>query len=236
MDAGSRLQPLVHIIDEVPFAPDVDSLIRRLRIKPGEVAEFQRLLEEARGLARPRALYLAAYITARGEDWVEIEGVCFSSRVLRVNLDAAYRVFPYLATCGAELQLWAGGVQDMVLGYWAEAVKEAALFCALEALNADLEARYHPGKTSKMSPGSLEDWPLLEQRQLFQLLGQHADQIGVRLTESLLMVPTKSVSGIRFPNEVGFENCQLCPREDCPGRRAEYDPLLYGERFRGENG
>lgn len=228
-------QTTAHIINEVPFAPDVDHLVRRLRIKPGEEAEFLRLLEEARGLARPRALYLAAYITARGEDWVAIEGVRFSSRVLRVNLDAAYRVFPYLATCGPELQRWAGGMQDMVWGYWAEAIKEAALFCALEALNADLEARYRPGQTSKMSPGSLEDWPLLEQRQLFQLLGQRVEQIGVRLTESLLMVPTKTVSGIRFPNEIGFENCQLCPRDDCPGRRAEYDPLLYDDRFRGEN-
>jgi hypothetical protein len=40
------------------------------------------------------------------------------------------------------------------------------------------------------------------------------------------MVPLKSASGIYFPNETEFENCQLCPMEKCIGRRAPYDPDL----------
>lgn len=220
-----------HVLDEIPFLPNVEGLLRRLRIKPGKEVEFLRLLEAAVPLARPRAVYLTAYITARGEDWVEIEGVHFTSRVLCVNLAETYRVFPYLATCGPELQSWAGGFEDLVLSYWAEAIKAEALSSALQALDADLERRHHPGQTSKMSPGSLQDWPIQEQTPLFRLLGRRAGQIGVCLTDSLLMVPTKSVSGIRFPNEVGFENCQLCPREGCPGRRAIYDAQLYDERF-----
>jgi hypothetical protein len=56
--------------------------------------------------------------------------------------------------------------------------------------------------------------------------------VGVRLTDSCLMMPTKSVSGIRFPTETSFESCQLCPRDDCPGRRAPYDSGLYDRRYR----
>lgn len=225
-----------HIIDRIPFSPPVDGLIKRLRIRPGKEAEFLRLLEAASRIARPRGLYLAAYLTNRGEDWIEIEGVRFTSRVLRVNLEPAHRVFPYLATCGVELQQWGDELEDMLLRYWAEIIKEAALACALREVSASVEGRYCPGKTSTMSPGSLQDWPIEEQRPLFRLLGAHSDQIGVRLTDSLLMAPSKTVSGIRFPNEVDFESCQLCSRDGCLGRRAIYDPQLYDERFCADHG
>jgi hypothetical protein len=83
-----------------------------------------------------------------------------------------------------------------------------------------------------MAPGSLTDWPLREQRPLFALLGDTEALVGVRLTDSCLMLPNKSVSGIRFPTEKHFESCQLCPRPDCPGRRAPYDADLYDRRYR----
>ena len=53
------------------------------------------------------------------------------------------------------------------------------------------------------------------------------------LTDTFLMVPIKSVSGIFFPTEVSFESCQLCPRENCIGRRAPYDPALV-KKYRPE--
>jgi predicted transcriptional regulator len=74
-----------------------------------------------------------------------------------------------------------------------------------------------------MSPGSLKDWPIEEQRALFAILGDVEGSIGVRLSESLVMIPSKSLSGIYFPTEVPFYSCQLCPRERCPSRRATYD-------------
>jgi predicted transcriptional regulator len=83
-----------------------------------------------------------------------------------------------------------------------------------------------------MNPGSLTDWPLREQRALFSLLGDVQATVGVELTNSLLMVPTKSVSGIFFPAEESFASCQLCPREACPNRRAPYDPELYDRKYR----
>ena len=82
-----------------------------------------------------------------------------------------------------------------------------------------------------MNPGSLADWPLREQRTLFALLGDVHGAIGVELTPSLLMTPTKSVSGILFPTAETFASCQLCPREECPNRRAVYDPLLFAQRY-----
>jgi hypothetical protein len=76
---------------------------------------------------------------------------------------------------------------------------------------------------SCMSPGSLEDWPIEEQKKLFSLLPGVDSMLGVRLTESFLMIPRKSVSGIYFPADVSFFNCQLCSRESCENRKAGYD-------------
>jgi hypothetical protein len=35
------------------------------------------------------------------------------------------------------------------------------------------------------------------------------------------MLPSKSSSGIAFESEVFYENCQFCPLENCPNRRAK---------------
>ena len=61
---------------------------------------------------------------------------------------------------------------------------------------------------------------------LFALLGETEHRLGVRLTDSLLMVPRKSISGIFFPVEESFMTCRLCPRPRCQGRRAAFEPEL----------
>ena len=75
-----------------------------------------------------------------------------------------------------------------------------------------------------MNPGSAEVgvWPLAQQRPLFRLLGDPKAAIGVVLTESLLMIPNKSVSGVLFPSRAGWVSCQVCSRSGCVGRRAAY--------------
>ena len=85
--------------------------------------------------------------------------------------------------------------------------------------------------TAVMNPGSLTDWPLREQRPLFALLGDVRSAIGVELTDTLLMVPRKSVSGIVFVAEETFASCQLCPRYDCPNRRAPYEAGLFERKY-----
>lgn len=221
------------VLDNIAFRLDFPSLMKRLRIKEGSRYEedLRRLADEAEAVARPKGFYRLAFIERKGDNSVVLEGTVLTSRVLRVNLEEAHRVFVYVATCGLELDEWSRSITDMLGRYWADTIKETALVSAIQALEEDIVARYSPGKTSTMSPGSLEDWPLEGQKPLFELLGDTEGAIGVRLTESLVMVPTKSVSGILFPTEENFESCQLCPRETCPGRRSPYDPGLYERRY-----
>ncbi len=83
-----------------------------------------------------------------------------------------------------------------------------------------------------MNPGSLEDWPLTEQKALFQVLGNTEEAMGVELMENSFMRPAMTVSGLWFPSQEKYENCMLCPMEDCPGRRAPYDKGLYDKKYR----
>lgn len=231
------------VLDSIPFKVDIAELRRGLGMpEPAGAPELHeadddsvRALKElaasAEKVARPKAAFKIGFIDERSADQVVIDGIRFSSRVLRVNLDPIHRVFPHVATCGEELEEWSAGVADPLDQFAADMIKELAVRDALEYLRAHICAVHAVKKLSHMNPGSLPDWPLPQQAPLFNLLGKLEALIGVRLTESFLMLPTKTVSGIFFPTEATFESCQLCPREVCPNRRAPYDRALFEARY-----
>jgi hypothetical protein len=77
------------------------------------------------------------------------------------------------------------------------------------------------GTTCAYSPGQYK-WTIEEQEKIFDMLDGRT--IGVELNESFLMVPFKSVSGVYgFGPEDKIDktrvSCDLCPRENCIGRR-----------------
>lgn len=221
------------ILDSIPFEVDGQGLAGLLKIKPGSRndSEFAAILEEARKIAAPRAAFAVASASMLRDDAVDIGGVKFESRVLRVNLEKAGVVYPFAATCGTELEEWAKGMKGMLYSFWADSIMLMALGCAVSRLNGYIEKRTGSSTLSTMNPGSLPDWPIEQQEPLFALLGDAAAAIGVSLTDRMVIRPLKSVSGILFVSEEGFVNCALCPRESCPSRRAGYDPDLYSTRF-----
>ena len=221
------------ILDPIVYQPDRETLMRRLHIKPSspDAGEFDELVQQAQTLARPKVIFEQVSITEKDRDEIAIGGYKFSSRVLRVNLKETQQVFIYVATCGVELEDWANQLTDMLHSFWSGAIREAALYAVTDDLGRYLDEHYHMGHLSTMHPGSLKDWPLSEQRPLFNLLGDVKGAIGVELTDSLLMVPTKSVSGVIFPTEADFQSCQLCQRDDCPNRQAPYDEMLYAQKY-----
>jgi hypothetical protein len=222
------------ILDDIPFKVDMSQLLKKLHTdeKSEEFNELKKMLGEAVEVARPKGLYKESLIDEKGENYVIVGGIKFESKVLRINLENNYKVYPYVATCGIELEQWSKGFNDVLYSYWADAIKEMAVRCAREVLLNDCIKRCVPvGKLSSMNPGSLKDWPLIEQRKLFSILGDTKPMVGVELTESCLMLPSKSVSGIWFITDVTYENCQLCTRENCPGRRAKFDSELYNKKY-----
>jgi len=225
-------QESTHRIEAVPFRVEMKALLRALQIADPApfMDDIERLVRQAEAVARPKGLYKLAAMDAVGGDAVAIDGVTFTSRILRINVGELHRVFPFVATCGAELEQWSRGLDDMMTQFWADAIKELALRRAIAELARHLNETYHPGKRAAMNPGSLEDWPLAQQAPLFGLFGDVAGLVGVELGASFLMSPIKSVSGIWFETDKDYQNCRLCPRPACPNRRAPHDAhLLEGE-------
>ncbi len=223
----------MEVLANIPVELKLKELLRRLRVEPdsADADELAALAERVQEVAGPKAIVDMCYVGSRTNTTVEFGGVEFASRVLTVNLENAHRVFPYIATCGRELDEIAGVAGDPFKQYWLDQMRIIALGAASAAVREHIEKRYRPGKMSSMSPGSLEDWPITQQQQLFAVFADVEEKIGVRLTDSFLMVPIKSVSGLYFPTEISFASCQLCPRESCPGRRAPYDEHLWQERY-----
>jgi len=215
-------------IDHIPVSLDDAAVVKRLRHNPARASsvDLDELLALAGSLIRLRAVYEVSYTGAKGEDTVEVAGVTFQSRILRRNLDQAQKVFPFIMTAGPALEAAASSSGDLLKQYYLEEMANLALENGALWLSERLKTRYgFPGLAS-MDPGSLEDWPITEQPKLFSIFGDTERLIGVRLTDSMLMLPRKSISGIFFPSEEGFSSCQLCDRDTCPARRTPFDEVL----------
>jgi len=224
------------ILDEIELDIDADRLGEQLHVGAGGedlLDAFKRIVDEAREVASPKSAYKLSSFDKEDEDTVVVDGTTFKSKVLSHHLEDVYRVFPFVSTCGRELVEWARAKTDMMERFWADSIMDRALTCAGSVLGKELESRYELEKFGVMSPGSLVDWPIQEQLPLFTVLDNIESAIGVRLTEGLMMDPVHSVSGILFPTEEDFEECSLCPREDCPKRRAPYEDHLYETRYGG---
>lgn len=222
------------VLENIPFRIDFSQMKQNVQYQPSDeaVAELKQLASSALAAGRPKAVYREALIREKGSDFVIIDELPFHSHILRVNLEPVERVYPYIVTSGKELDEWRQSfAKDELQKYWADIIVEIALHSAVQTLQDRLQKEFNLGAIAGMNPGSLEDWPLGEQPKLFALLGNPQRSIGVRLTESFLMEPVKSVSGIFFENADHYENCRLCTKEGCPGRRATYDPLLYQQKY-----
>ena len=218
-------------LQDIPFSLHAELLMRQLRIQPGtdNAKAFAELLAKVTEVGRPKATYEVCFIEDKADESVVLNGVRLTSRALRRNLDPVERVFPYVATCGTEADAIAVPHDDAVQAFWLWTIKEALLDAATEYLYDHLATRYRMTHWATMDPGSGDAgvWPIEQQKELFSVLGDVEARIGVRLTDSMLMIPTMSVSGIVFPTETEFASCQVCHREGCPRRTAPFDEAVW---------
>jgi len=220
----------MEILEYIHVNLDLEEIKRGLHMeKRGDWSQVQTLINETRSLISAKAVYKVCYITSKHEDAITIDGTCLKSRVLRKNLHTVERIFPYVVTIGNRLEEKARACNDLLKKYYLDIIGNVALTDVRKYLKDQLRARYALDGMSYMSPGSLKDWAIEEQRPLFSILGDVEASIGVRLNENLVMIPNKSLSGIYFPTKILFYSCQLCPRKDCPGRKDSYDEKLARE-------
>ncbi len=220
-------EPERRIVEDLPVNLSFDDIAERLLLEEEEDRELMRArCAVAAALARPKGIYTVRPVAAIEGEQVTIGGSVFRSRVLAGNLQGVQQVCAYVVTCGREVDDWSRQEPDPIVALWLDMVKETILRHAMGPFLTQIAHEQGLERYATMSPGSgnVDVWPIGQQHTLFQLIGGVEEAIGVHLTESCLMLPTKSCSGILYPSEKGFITCTLCSRAHCPSRRAEYDP------------
>ena len=221
----------MNVLTDIPFTLDTDQLMEYMRIDPGteRAEEFRDVINEVKNVGKPKVLYKVSFIDSKGEDTVTLDGVTFTSVVLRKNLDSIERVFPYVATCGTEIDNISVEQGDFEKKIWLSIIKGKLLDAAMQYLMEHVSGHYKLSKISSMNPGSGDAsvWPIKQQGVLYSICGDVEGLIGVKLTKTMMLMPEMSLAGILFPSEIEFESCQLCLREKCPTRRAPFDKDLW---------
>jgi hypothetical protein len=224
---------MMKTLTEIPFSLNADQIIAMSQVEAGSGidADLPLLIELAQEIGRPKAAFTIGFITKRDGDKVQVNDTCFKSRTLALKLKSTERVFPFVTTCGHELDLGFPDKGDMINEFWWDLIKTCLLIEANKYLNDYLLRKFLPGKMVTMHPGSgdVSIWPIEQQKDLFSLLGNVETELGVRLTDSFLMIPNKTTSGIMFPSEKDFRSCEVCHREICPSRQAPFNKALWEE-------
>lgn len=107
-----------------------------------------------------------------------------------------------------------------------DAAATSAVEQAADAMGKNFAAQFAKGGFKlrwRFSPG-YGDWNLTEQAKLFT--ASHAEQIGLRLTEAMMLEPRKSVTAIIGLEKISAQknsshakkNCAACDKLNCPSR------------------
>lgn len=214
-------------------------------------ADVEAVLGYARGTAPAPVVDAVAELLASGDELWSIEGGCVVYPEVRID-PATHRLViagvelevqkivagqlgrsegaaVFLCTAGPGIgrlsrRLMAEG--DPFTGFIADTIGSLVVERAMDVVQARLEQALSARGlriTNRYSPGYC-DWRVSEQQKLFQLLPEGF--CGVSLTESSLMQPIKTISGVigigAAVRRVPY-TCRLCELEDCLYRRLQ-DP------------
>ena len=225
---------MIHKLDNIPVKTTIEQALGVLKIEDDEdVGMVRGLFETAKNIARPKVIYREVFVEEIAGKKVIIDGVTFESDVLAKNLKDVHRVFAYVSTCGREVDDWSKNEKDFVVSLWLDMIKQLFLRDANDFFRDFMKKSYQVKQFSAINPGSgnINNWHISQQVELFSLIGNVKEEIGVELTDTFLMLPIKSTSGLLYPSEKEFMNCSLCSRKNCQGRRTEFDSRLYAEVF-----
>ncbi len=218
-------------IVDVPFDIHTVQLIEdfNVKISTDRIDDFENLIKDVKRICKPKAMVKASFIESKGKDTVDFDGRTFTSRILRKNLDSIERVFPFIVTCGTEIDDVEIDPDDSEKLMWMNYLKGALIKSGIQYLTAHITAKYKIPKLSYMGPGQGDSsvWPHEQIINLYSIFDNAEKRIGVRLTESLLLIPLASAVAIFFPTEVDFNACQLCHNETCDFRKAPFDSELW---------
>ncbi len=179
-------------------------------------------VDEFSEIARYRACRLILPVAVEGEG-VDFGAFSLFSRSLFKHLAGCHKAILFAATTGAEGErlLRRTAVTSPAKAVVLDAVGTAAIESFCDALCRRWAEEFAPHSLRpRFSPG-YGDLPLELQKTLLACLDS-SRKVGITLTQSLLMIPQKSVSAMVGIGAGGCESkwhdCTLCDKSDCPFR------------------
>jgi len=127
----------MEVIDNIPVKVGLDDVVKKTRIRSMNDSFrdiINELLDMARPIAKPKALFEISRVENRQGDSLEIGGRKFTSHILRVNLDKIDTVFPYVVTCGREVDKIEIPEHQLMKYYFMDQIKEVIVRSALSYL------------------------------------------------------------------------------------------------------
>lgn len=195
------------------------------RARPELVATARDVIEEAQALLEPAALYTVVPVRDFHHQTVVLDDdVTFEGPLVARALAGAEQVALAVCTIGPALEervdalFGVEPVRAMALDGAGVGALRVVSEMVVERIRAEARAG-DLGSGMRASPGQ-EGWSIWQQRELFRLVP--AGRIGVRLAETCLMLPRKSVSfaiGMGPDMRPDAVACNFCSkRERCPWR------------------
>ncbi len=190
------------------------------------------LLDIFNSIIAPRLYYRNYKIASAGNGRVCLEkGVELKSIKLTKVMKHCESAICFTATIGSEVDKEISRLTHenrLFDAYLIDSMGSMAVENMAEEFWKNVQTRYNTldqGITIRFSPGYC-DWPIIEQKKLFDQLFD-AGQTDVTLTDSCLMNPRKSISGIfgihPLFNEDGpvspYNPCSDCNKKNCKERR-----------------
>jgi hypothetical protein len=215
------------VLKNIPVVLNEDEVIKQLnlQINSERIRSIVReLIDITIKHAVPKAIYKRSVASNEGRN-ICVDGVKLTSWVPTLTFRPQEIVYPYVATCGLEIDLVQIPKTDFMKHYVMNQIKQSLLFLTSEYLQDHLIQTYELEQLTHIGPGEALG-PTSQQKQLFDIIGDVEKEIGVRLTTHNLMIPEKSTSGILFETTIRLERCQLCPDAKCEARRATYEPKI----------
>lgn len=181
---------------------DHQAMIAKMRLKPGtkRAEDFTEMLKAAELVARPRAGVISCQPVMLETNHIRLGDTVFVSELLWEKIREEKEVYPYLITCGTELDAWAKGF-DGIGQYWADEIMLRVLLNAQKQMVEKVAELSRHQRLSRVNPGFKRTWPITDQKPFFELLGELPERLGVILTSTFLMDPAKSSTGIMFQSD-----------------------------------
>ena len=182
--------------------------------------------ESLESVAGPKSIYRIFDLRHQSEERFQIGNIQMESRSLGRNLKKCEKLILFGATLGTGVDrlITRASLTDMasavVLQSCAAAMLEEYCDSVQEAISAELEQEGWYLRL-RFSPG-YGDFAIQYQKPLMQML-DCAKTIGLTMTDSFMMTPTKSVTAVigmsRLKERCPVQGCESCEKKDCEYRR-----------------